>query len=630
MTEGTTPPQHRRRKIGTIRLWPSWLVLGFRAYWRAFACRRFGCEGGGRDFAWLTLLLTLVTAMALLGVGGRAGFLDRLADTLLGTLKPHGIPVWITPHWANEAGIQSSLLKKLEGLDIGGSAGGRVTVHPYRRLENGRPAVTLPGATAWRGEAFIGWAVYSHDPLWLKSLEQDPAPRRQEEELGPWLGLPMEVILSESAFRRHFNYAAYRDLVTPLLEGKTGAGAGLPASLAPDELRRRLNVLWLSMTVSQQERLIPFQVRWVSHIPAMEQVAFLFPLSTYHALQAAHHLPELAYRPENKGRGDLVEFRQLVRPDYPRDKLVAYAKCVQREVESTGLTGLPRVAPERCPPPMLVGDPKPGDDGWRSQWDTLNHDREHRLWLPCYRLPQTDALRGSLCPTRPKGPKVPKDALFVPWDVTGYGTPFTSVRIFVPDAGRLGSLIKTLEAVKTEEDIQAFNVHPMYHDALSRFNLLSDLLGTLIPAYALSFVLLLTALLMAQIGGVIDRRRNHYGILMSRGFTFRALYAKVLFQMTIASVVGAVLAVGLLVPVFRWFLDQGFRQVLDNYRELLPPDHGLNVMPLSPETIGITLAGVYLAVVVVTLILLVRMPLWSNTTPSDLLHGNRVDPQQQP
>ncbi|MBF0175699.1 MAG: hypothetical protein HQL63_02445 [Magnetococcales bacterium] len=631
-----------RRRSG---FFPVWVSLGVRAFRRSFWCRCFGCEAGGRDFVWLTLLLTLVITMTLVFVGTRAGFLDRLADTLIGHIEPNGVPIWVTSHWENQQGIDSDLLRKLTEVKLPlaphdsppgeAASGGKVpmTVFPYRRLGDTQPGVHLPVQQAWKGSSpFSGWAVNPDDPLW--KLSRGGSARlgmTYEDERSPWLGLPLEVVLNAAQFRRHFDYVTYREAVAPrLAELKRPS---LPPTLDWDNPERALDFLWMRVTVSQEERLVPFKVHWVSHIPSMEPIAFLFPLTTYHALLAAHHLPDLRYQPENEGRGDsLQDHLFLTRPDYPREAMTRYAACIQKEIGSTGIGDLPDVSQKKCPlPPDLVkqigSDAKAGEaSSWKgAQWDTLNHDRNHQVWVPCRRLSQGDALRHALC----RGSGVESAGhVFVPWDLTHAGLAFSTVHLFIPNASHLARVIEQIQEMRTQDGRRAFNIHPTYLDAMSRFNLLSDMLGSLIPAFAGSFLLLLTALLFAQIGGVMDRRRNHFGILMSRGFSWLTIYAKVILQMILATLLGSLVAVFGLVPTLRWFMMRDFNLVLSRYSELLPPNHGLEIMPLSWQPIFLTVAGVAAAVILVVVILLLRIPLWWKTTPSDLLHGSYANSER--
>ncbi|MBF0308478.1 MAG: hypothetical protein HQL56_02960 [Magnetococcales bacterium] len=594
---------------------PVWIRLGVIAFRRTFRCGKFGCEGGARDFAWLTLLMALVFSLALLLVGGRKGFLEGLGNALLGAIPPHGVPVWVTSHWENHEGIDMRIMAQLRALKgADGQATPGLGVHPYRRLGQGGPRIDLPDSAIWKSDPdFVGWGVYPDHPLWKMSQP----PRRNE--LGEsWLGLPLEVVLNANLFRRQFDVEAYRQAVEPMVR-ETGRGGWRGASTG-EAFIREVNTLWLKVSVAQEERLLPFSVRWASNIPAMEAVAYLFPLQTYNALLAAYHLPDLKFDPLHSGDAVSPEGRQLAALGEKRGELVEYVRCIQAEVDATGLTGLQNIHSSRCRLPALAKAERRPEVGSPPKWDAVNHDRDNWLWLPCHRLPRTDPLRANLCSDwDPGAGKVP---LMVPWDVTSFGVSFSAIHLFVQDPSRLMGVIEAIRGVRNADRRQALNIHPMYQDALNRFNMVSDVLSTLVPAYAISFALLLFFLLMAQIGTLVDHRRNHYGMLLSRGFTWGQIHLKLLFQMSLSLLVAGGLTLGGLLPLFRFSLAEGFREVVARYEGMLAPDHGLDLLPLSPLTIGITFGGLLAMVVLMSFILAFRLPLTWRTTPSDLLHGD--------
>ncbi|MBF0125911.1 MAG: hypothetical protein HQM02_01755 [Magnetococcales bacterium] len=619
------PPQSREK---VARRWtPVWTSLGAKAYWRSFVCGRFGCASGGRDFAWLTLLLALVICMALLLVGTRAGLLERFTDALLGTLRPSGVPVWVTAHWENHQGIGTDLLGRLKEMEkkIPGESFG-VTTHPYRQIGDSSPKIRLPGSGTWdSGSPWIGWAVYPDDPLWNMELPKEWNEEQSQKSDG-WLGLPLTVVLSESLFAEGFNYESYREAIQPILRQKKLRR--LPEKPPQDSLRNALDAIWLDVGIGNTEELVPFRVRWVHHIPAMEKVAFLFPLSTYHALLAAFHFPEIRFDVKSKGIGDSEEYRRLTAASYPKGEIAAHAQCLQEELTKSGLLGLPKVSENRCARPQI---PAPagyqrqggGDEGW----DVLNHDDNHRLWMPCHRLPHDNPLRESLCANG--RPKAGQPLIYAPWDVTESGTSFSAVRIYMPDPTRLSKGIRALMSVRTKDGRPAFNIHSMYQDALNRFNLLSDLLSTMTPAYAVTFGIFLGALLLAQAGTLIGHRRHHYGILLSRGFTWTGIYGKLLWQMFLATLTAGCVAVFGMIPALRYLLDDGFKGIISRYQDLLPPGYDFEALPLPWQEILITIGEVYAVVACVTIFLLLRLPLRGDTAPSDLLHGGGVAPRDR-
>nr|CRH04242.1 Conserved membrane protein of unknown function [Candidatus Magnetococcus massalia] len=600
------PPKTR------FRLFPVWFRLGLVSFRRSFWCGRFSCDGGGRDFAYLTLLLTLVTALALLLVASRSNFLDRMTDALLGTLRPHGVPVWVTSHWQNHDGISRETIAQVEKLK---AQYPELTVHPYRRLEASRPRIRLPGTNSWSVQPkFVGWGVYPSDPLWQLAQDVDTQPETPEQ----WLGLPLEVVLNAQLFAKHFDYRTYRDeLKRDLPASKRHT---LPDQIDRDHLADTLKVLWLRLTVGQEEHLFPFNIRWMNHIPAMEQVAYLFPLSTYHGLLAAYHLPDLKFDPAGQGMHSQADARRLKSSSYPRQAIVEHVSCIRKAVDETGLTGIPMIHDGRCAPPAGM-DPNAPSSGVASEWDLLEHDSANQLWLPCHRLARNDTVRGTICPgsSRRYRDKAP---LYIPWDVTGYGTAYASLHVYVKPEN-LRAVIDSLSDLRVESGQRAFNIHPKYQDALNRFNMLNDVLTHFVPAFALTMGTLLTALLLAQIGTLLDHRKHHYGMLMTRGMTWTGIHAKVYLQMTLAVLISGSIALGGTVELLKIYLGRHFAEVMSQYRELLNPSIGLGIDNLSMPWLafGMTLGGVYVAVILVTFFLLFRLPLRWGAAPSDLLHG---------
>ncbi len=433
------------------------------------------------------------------------------------------------------------------------------------------------------------------------------------------------MVLNADLFGQYFDYQAYRKSLEPVL--KRSDFDKLPKQIWENGMPEVLSTLWLRVSVSNRDRYLPFKTRWISHIPAMEQVAYLFPLHTYNALLAAHHLPELRYDPENLGRGNFQTARILNAPTYPRKAMETYAACIRKEVAATGLSGLPAISEARCPKPDLSSFPTIDLQAKEMvNWDSLNHDRKNQLWIPCHRLPRSDALRGSLCPSW--APKRKQTALFVPWDVTDYGNAFSTLRAYAQNPQNLSEMVENLLAVRTSDKRHALNIHPTYQDALNRFNLLSDLLATLTPAFALVFMLLLIAVLVAQVGTLVDHRRNQYGILISRGFTWTSIHLMIQFQMIMSIAIAAGLVLLGFMPVLCHFIDLEFQKVILDYRNLLPPGDMLEILPLEPLTVGITVGSVVVWIIGVTLLLTFRMPMRWNTTPSDLLHAGPGGPEE--
>ncbi|MGN7612270.1 hypothetical protein ACQZV8_09320 [Magnetococcales bacterium HHB-1] len=652
---------------------PVWITLGGLAFRRSFRCRSFDCEGGGRDFAWLTLLLTLLISLTILLVGSRSGLLDRLTDTLLGTLRPHGIPVWVTPHWSNPDGLRTTLLDKLKQESEQNTLTQQeppFSLHPYRRIDhNGH--VQLPSASSWKTDhRLIGWAVYEEDPLWqlhnndfkqqqslwhnpqqwwptlanypwkeqaqksvtwlrntipalqpyLPEIKKKKVEKLLKKNTTAWRNTPDTIILNAALFQKAFNYEAYRRVLKHQISKQ--AWQELPELIWADRITEQLKTLWLKIEINNKIQLHSFKIRWLRHIPALDNVAYLFPLATYHKLQAAHHLPELRTQinPDPKKTTALTQFLQ--QQNYPYQALRTYNHCIENEVNNTGLNNLPKIHQNRCPPPRIpltvLRHLYHKKNLTSTQFDPLLHDQQGQLWFPCRSLPKNHAMRGSLCghQTSPQ-----EQETLIPWDVTGYGTPYTTAHIYVKDPTTLSQTIKTILGFTTKSGQSAFNIHPTYQEALNRHDLISKMLTTLIPVYAITVLLLLTTLLIAQIGTLMGHRRNHYGMLLSRGVTWRMIHGKLLYQMSLATFFSTLLSLLIFIPTVKFFLSREFSTITAQYWFLLPPGDTLDVLPLSLTMILTTLGTIYGVVLLITFFLAYRMPLRANTLPSDLLHG---------
>ena len=97
-------------KIGFLKLTNGKLrTLMLRLAWIEFSlpfCRLRSEAPGGRDFMWLTFLLVLVLTLGLLLQATRVGMLERFVDVFLGTVKNHGVPIWVIPNPFSKGSIK--------------------------------------------------------------------------------------------------------------------------------------------------------------------------------------------------------------------------------------------------------------------------------------------------------------------------------------------------------------------------------------------------------------------------------------------------------------------------------------------------------------------------------------------
>jgi hypothetical protein len=233
-----------------------------------------------RDFLWLTLLLTLTLLLALLGWGSQQGLLNKFVDVSIGHVESAGIPIWVAADTSE--GITGEILQSQSPK-----------LYPYREVEPYE--VALPGEAGpdtsadkkvWAHQKvpFEGWAVHFEDPLW-----------KAEGDIKESSTIPLAVILNRSLFNKYFNCAAYVEELQKRLPFLTWPSVSsqkeVPSCLAND-------ILWLDLDVRKNRELLPFRIYWQSHIPTMQELAFLFPLSTLNTLRLARFYPTLEYYPE--------------------------------------------------------------------------------------------------------------------------------------------------------------------------------------------------------------------------------------------------------------------------------------------------------------------------------------------
>lgn len=506
---------------------------------------------GGRDLLWLSLLLVLVLTLGLLLLATRVGLLERFVDVFLGKAKDHGVPIWVIANPVAKGGAE---LVSNEVIDSVRRVG--FEMYPYREVEPSLDRIELVDPQVWRTRSdlepgFLGWAVYHDDPLW-------PGNRIQG-------GLPLTVVLNRALFEKYFDYDAYRDALEPLLpkawweELREGKGK-LP----------QLERIWLRIQVNRQASLLPFEVIWVDRIPTIQQLAFLFPLPTYHALREAANHPELRYFPEHRGK----EGRRI--------KMIAFRDSVDRAMlekfrEVTGGKG----KASRGYQMITFKNPR-----WESMIEAFANeyglqyrvlesvrghpilDRRTHLGLPCSVI-AAEVLR-----------KMPKEKEGTPYcialkNIASTGNGFLRGFVYVPDRTALSSAVYRLLKVNDE----ALSIHPIYQDALNRFGFLTRMLDTLRVPYGFILLTFLLAVLGIQIGSMLGHRRQRYGIFLAKGMAWHRIYTMVYLQMVFSLVVGVLGAVSLM-ALAQNVVSRMVQEVANEFRSVVNTAD-MELLPLS-------------------------------------------------
>jgi hypothetical protein len=588
------------------------LKLAWREYRLPFSLQTWksGCPGGC-DFRWLTFLLAGVLCMALLLLGTREGLMNRFVETLLGKVPHSGVPIWIVPTTG----------RRLDGPVLSHIQNQIAPVFPYRDIPPEK--IRLPGHPGYDNDkpVFPGRAVSFFDPLWKLPTRSPPQPETCFPQ-PPSDGtdkLPLEVTLNKSWFLNQFDYSAYRkalasQLPAPCLKELPSAETTNPVDL--------LQVLWLDIDLKEHE-LVPFKIRWAEQIPAMEKLAFLLPMTTYHLVWIAKDLSELRYYPEMQG-GDGVRVGEIFLPDAYLEKNVE--KQLDGLITCTNGTRqddviqFPKYLPVYWIQACANAHNLPYTEDWNKEaysGDKIRHDKPWALFLPCHRLDEaykrmlshqaTDA-----CAQNPYNN--------VPLNMLREDFMLSRALVYAKDYTKLSEIKDKLLQLKVR-DKQALYLHDIYKKSIDRFDFLADSLETLQGPYALIFGAFLLLLLWVNLGTLIDHRQHRYGILLAKGMPEMQIRNMVYFQVFLATLVGMILALAAF-----WVVKEAINYwfsvfVLEAHRDNLDILGTLDLLPLNwLHIVGVWMVGLVITVVVAA-IHLYFMPLRRDTAPSELLQS---------
>jgi hypothetical protein len=559
-----------------------------------------------RDFLWLTMLLFLTLILALLLWGGREGLLNKFVDVSVGYIEEAGIPIWLTA--SNMRGIDRVVMERTQQDNI--------KLYPYREVEwidvdlpistAENPANADEGPKIWDATVlpFGGWAVSVDDPLWQMGLKTDAA-----MVSGNKSSLPLDVILNRSLFEQYFLCDVYVSALKHLpLTAKTPEQAFSPFTIpkpsASDKLACLANgFLWLQVHVGKHKELLPFRIHWQAHIPTMDKLAFLFPLSTLNTLKLAKHHDDLIYYPETQV-DKTTRVKQLTlmgwwgEEAFASDKnMTTFLSCLQHTKKESNL--------------LLLEPPLP--KAWVMQCAkkseiTLQIGRE-KLSFPFVKI--TDEPKGDdfqyqaddyltiLCPNKAacqpcetlvplslkqwlgkKGLKCSDTAATI--DMMAANGPYQRAFAYVENRTALSTQVEKIKAFQLpQQDSKAFYIHPTYDDALVRFRFIDAIMVILKWFYSPFFLGFLIILLLVQIGIVITHRKHNYGIFLAKGLAVRQVRGMVLMQIGIS--VGVAMGLSVLIgEIMQWLLALQLESVTMSkpYIDHIIASH-LDLLPLS-------------------------------------------------
>jgi hypothetical protein len=570
----------------------AWWKLALREYRLKMVLSRAKCPGGC-DFRWLTFLLAGVLCMALLLLSTREGLMNRFVETLLGKVPHYGVPIWVVPTTGHR--IDATILIEINKI---------APVFPYR--DTLPEKIHLPGH---HKTPFPGRAVYSFDPLWQLPATSQPVPENCFPQV-PSDGtekLPLEVTLNKSWFKNkdNFDYPAYRKALESRLP---------PPCLPLSDSLESLRVLWLDVELREHE-LVPFKIRWVEQIPAMEKLAFLFPMRTYHTILVSKDLPKLRYYPEMQG-GDEVRVREVV---IEKDNL---DKKQQQEQKAfiTCTNGKLRDDVIQFPNYLPVYWIQACADAYTQYWhneahngDKIRHDPPWDLSLPCNRLNDLykRMLNHQACAQNPYA-NVSLNMLIEDFRVS-------RALVYARDYTELSEIKDKLLQLKVNGK-QVLYLHDIYKKSIDRFDFLADSLEALRWPYGVIFGVFLVLLLWVNIGTLIDHRQHRYGILLAKGMPQEKIHYMVYFQMFLVTTVGIVLALIAFLVVMFIINSWVFAEVVEAHRDSLDIIGTLYLLPFDWLYLLVWPVGVLVTMGIAALHLRL-IPLRRDTAPSELLQS---------
>ncbi|MCB2261551.1 MAG: hypothetical protein LGR52_01190 [Candidatus Thiosymbion ectosymbiont of Robbea hypermnestra] len=534
---------------------------------------------GRLDFLWLTLLLGLTLAIALLLLAARQGLLDRLLDVSLAVVPGHGVPIWVRGKARDEGdALSREQLARIERLDRG------LRVYPYRDVLSSD--VRLPGThetaggeAVWRplprdaqgvGEAFVSepliWAVSAADPLWRTALAAVPElAERARTEI-----LPL-VVLNRRAFERLDCGLYSRALATAgraaRLVPEFDDFGPLPAPTVediPECLQDRF--IWLRVKPGADSELHRFRVLWVERLPTFDEVAMLFPLNFYTAMKLAQFDGDLRFFPERLGAAgtrlktlevhpgrehgysdaELERFRDCLGLDWRRRRarlqlpFPVAENAIETCAHAAGLSFLRAVPTGNSQPYLIAGGTPDKSSPFRFV------DGGRRLCL--------SPTQGTQGEPAPELCGEEEDLVLVD---PVRGNDFDRAIVYVPDRERVSHVVDRLEALTTvggttdeategdgpRADQEAVLTIPgPYRDAVRRFGFMTAVVELFEWPFGTVLGLSLLTLSLAQIGVVIQHRRHSYGVYLAKGMDGGAILAMLMVQVSIGLVVGLALA----------------------------------------------------------------------------------------
>ena len=568
----------------------------FRLAWTEFSLPfrhlRSGVPGG-RDFLWLTSLLMLVLTLGLLLQATRVGLLERFVDVFLGTVEEHGVPIWVIPNPVSRGSIKfisNDVIKEVENEGL--------RIFPYREVDAGFSHVELPSQSIWKTQSdlapkFSGWAVYLNDPLWPET----------KVDIGK---LPLKIVINRTLFQKHFDHRRYNEIMRNKISGS------LFSEITDEQFssRRPTDDLWLNIRSGNRSSLQKFEVTWRDRIPTIRNIVFLFPMSTYHALNEASNYPELRYYPEYEGNAGSRLRRITVSGDVGHENFQKFLTTTKGKASQTrGRTVVAFNFPQnKFLVDELLSDMKLN---YRALEVVNGHhiiDKKTHIELPCDVIPERELRK---LKTNRDGDGQCSGLK----DVTSAGNGFLRAFIYVPDRTTLNSAVER----SLEIHNQALSVHPIYKDALNRFGFLTKIIDALRWPYGIILLLFLISVLGIQIGTLVDHRRGRYGIFLAKGVNWIELYQMLYIQIGFALIIGAGGA-SIIIAIVKSAVSKVVSSTTQEFQDTLSTTN-FEILPLEWADYTVVIFSAFLLAQCFATFILYRLPIHARTEIGPMLQN---------
>ncbi|MBT3388431.1 MAG: hypothetical protein HN417_10900 [Desulfobacula sp.] len=636
------------------------LTYGWIEWLRSFSWAKIGI-GYRRDFFWLTILMLLTFTLMLLLWSSHEGVANKFMDVSIGFVPGKGVPVWVKSERSQLGGrflMDNEVIDKIRQIDTGSAeifpysdvdhSYARLPAYSpsYEKLDKMQKAVWMDEKNPDKNAEIRIRAVYLDDPLWTGQANEKLNKESNESNNKKPASLPLELVIDESLFNKHFNCEAYLNALRSRLPKAIIMAAYEPASekscldyLGKEGNRR----LWLDIKTKNGRELVEFRVRTVPRIHTMERVAILFPMSTFHALNLADLNPNLIYFPEGEGREvnrvKKLKFWQSLNKKsdnksdkkFEQEQIKAFADCLEcrepkgKRLEIEFYSATPENIIKACAKEhniIIEG----------------NDDTNDMLEMPYVSI--TDEIRGTRIQSDDKG------NILVPFDVLNPSLQkeyannkandktnivkvnmvkelrgYADALVYVKDRTALFKTINAIKKIKTEKGESALNIPQIYQDSVARIGFINKVLGMLKLPYMLFFFLFFLVLLTTQLGFVVDHRKHNYGVFLSKGFSVSSIYYMVLFQMLLCFA-PAFLSASVILLTMRFCFSLRLNNILDsvNYRDHINVGD-LELLPISLQDYLCIAFVCVLTILFITSLRLRFLGLKAHTEPSSLLHS---------